>query len=237
MKVSDGIAVLALTSLAYLCTFAYELGFCLHYGIPRELIQISISNILFFGVSLITLFCALINPIEDFLNIRKSTEKNTENKIIKKLKIKYSIISLLFFLPFFIFPFRWLNFILMLSFLTLLILEDFVSPLFHTHLTSYKEKLEFENNNKTKKSISSFIENKEIRNTFVMCILSIILMLLSSMFGGLNAKFSSEHTTCNETLTVLTVYGENVIVSNHNDKKTTFRAIPITECTFETNKK
>ena len=237
MKLSDGITVLALTSLAYLCTYAYEIGFCLHYGIPRELIQISISNILFFGFSLIALFCALISPIEDFLNIRRKTEKNTENAVIKKLKIKYSIISLLFFLPLFVFPFRWLHFILTLSFLTLFILEDFVSPLFHTHLTTYKEKIEFEHNNKTKKSISTFIENKEIRNIFVMCMLSIILMMLSSMIGGLNAKFSSEHTTCNETLTVFTVYGDNVIVSNQNDKKTTFRAIPVTECTFETNKK
>ncbi|MBH2535246.1 hypothetical protein I5Q27_07240 [Serratia marcescens] len=239
MKLSDGISVLALTSLAYLCTYAYEIGFCLHYGIPRGLIQISVTNMLFFGFTLIALFCSIIKPIEDYLNFKgRSTRKDDgAYKIIKQLSIKYLIFIPIGTLSLLLYPFRWQSFALQSVILAGFLLKDFIAPLFHTHLDTYKEKLEYEKENNTNKGIASFIENEGIKNTFVIFMFSIILMVISSLIGGLNAKYSSESITCNEKYRILTIYGDNAIVSEMGEKGKKFKVIPVTECTFETNKK
>ncbi|HEJ7042958.1 MAG: hypothetical protein E6093_07135 [Serratia liquefaciens] len=237
MKVSDGVAVLILTSLGYLCTYAFEVGYCMYYGIPKDLIQISATNILVFSFAIIGLFCFLIRPLEDYLNFKGRFTGNPWGKAITTLAIKYIVMLTIFTLTVFLFPLSWVKLTFFIVTLAYFALKDFYTPLDHKHLSTYKEKLEHTYSNPSTKDLLSFIKNEDTKKYYIISCYILFLTFLSSLIGGLNAKFSDNIITCNDTYQVLKVYGDNAIVLNSINNKKTFKAIPITECTFETKNK
>jgi len=67
--VISGVVVLAISGLAYLCAYFYELGFCQEFGIPVDLIEISWPRFLAATIKLVYLilvFCVVCSAALPF---------------------------------------------------------------------------------------------------------------------------------------------------------------------------
>jgi hypothetical protein len=45
----EGLQILLITSIAYLCAYRYERGYCNYFGIPHNLIVLDVTTFLLFG--------------------------------------------------------------------------------------------------------------------------------------------------------------------------------------------
>jgi hypothetical protein len=65
--IGEGMLLLAITALAYLSVFAYEVGFCRHFAIPLTLIRPELSTFFVFAASIGTVItlCASWIPLVD----------------------------------------------------------------------------------------------------------------------------------------------------------------------------
>ena len=132
---TDGVIVIILTACSYLSAYAYEVGYCRALGIPSELINITISNILSTG-----LFAAVILSLAfQYLNTPIIILNIAENKILNKLFYKHGIILAISIVTASNFGFELKQSLYILSIPTLTLAADLIPPLFDKKDSYIKE--------------------------------------------------------------------------------------------------
>lgn len=134
---SEGLLLASLSALSFATTFAYEAGYAAYFGIPYQLISVSLTTTIIAAASILVAIIPLY-AISNFLWMLTPKAEDTISSAIRRY-IKMVIISLILILPFAIHWQAWLAFFILILFLAF---DEFVFPLItQKDKISYKEKL------------------------------------------------------------------------------------------------
>lgn len=227
-KISDAILIGFFTAYSYLISYQYQRGFYSHFNLPTFLIEISLTNILTYIISIFGFFFI----IYVFINGLTASIPNDVNHYIVKIIKRYIFIFTFWTLFFIIYNVNnIISLYLCLGVTLLMIIVDFVKPLFsQKKIKGYANKIIAENE-KIEKNDEN-LEYKNSINSFMfkhfplipnLLFIIFITSTISFQLGNLNAINQEVFTIINEDIVILGTYNNNFIVSEVNVQSKTLK--------------
>ncbi|MCJ7525858.1 MAG: hypothetical protein MUP71_11670 [Candidatus Aminicenantes bacterium] len=196
---SESLFIFIIPILGYLYAYLYEMGYCIYFKIPSELIIITFSNLTISGVYVAIIFLGFTIVIQLILGVEQSSNNfisKHKNVIVSIFKI---ILVSIYFL-FLLFPIGYADLILSATILIAVFVWLYNSQKSKDCETNY---------------ILFIFNIPNIRNEIKLAFIFILLTLSGFFFirGIMNAKQQKEFLTFNlqKEMVVLRVYNNNVI--------------------------
>jgi hypothetical protein len=225
LKVSDAVAVLIVTAAAYMCVFAYEVGFCKFFGVPSGLIRPDVSTFLIYGTVALFVLTLLYQLAFALYIINDVLFESEHKRPYLRVAFPYVVILLVCLVLAWLEDFKGFTPYCLAGLTMLCLAEDFIMPLRYKILypkLDYRFLFKFRQEN-TKEPIQ-FPLQKRLHQRGLNQLLTLFLILtwtiyISVNFGRLEAR-SSETFLCRDSPrkeVVLRVYGTTAITARRDD--------------------
>ena len=210
--ISEGFIIAFIPIAAYVIAFIYEHGYTSYFGIPWELINISLTNVLILAAALLFISLFLFQII-----VLINTMLSLWNNVLIRW-LKNHLMLFMSFLILIIIARDWKLTCFLLAFLFLIfIIPDIILPIFPWDKSTYFQRLcaleKKELEEKKKKSITLDLAEYLGRETILFYILFCFIAISAHALGGVNAQKQGSFFILKEPSekVVLRIYGDNLI--------------------------
>lgn len=232
MSLSDGVRVLLLTTVCYLLTFSYELGYFKYFNLPSELININIKTLITFGFSFISITVICIIPASNIIcKIIYERKKLNPNYKLNLTFMLYSLIiaTFLIFILVFHHVISIISMTLQFIFILTLAANDILIPFIFKGNMSLSQSVNEYAKEQNQSNVLTLLTKKSKKTLPIYIILFMISMSISHIFGGITAMTTKLDLTCNGKA-IYKTQDSSVIVKIENNK---YRVVPIDSCLIE----
>jgi len=208
--IPEGVKVLIASASAYLGAYLYQIGYAGYFGLPREIVTVSLPNLLLFGATIVVVVILSYQFLSLFITIHDEHGEVIKKSVVGMVLKKWGIASAIG-LSLWLFSGYQLEDVWGFWYLILFVSLDFIVPIFRSKETSYAEALREwialsfapkQNNEK------SFISSPQAKRIFFLLVLFILASTYCLALGRGEARRRKEFG----------FIGEEAIVARYDDQ-------------------